>query len=372
MKNQHRLFKPYHQNQLMALPPTFEELIPVSHPVRVVNQIVDNLDLDSVFNTYQGGGSSSYHPRMLLKVLIYGYLCNIYSSRKLESAICENIYFMWLSGMQQPDHNTLNRFRSERLKGVIKEVFSQVVLLMVDSGHLDLRTVYTDGTKIESCANRYTFVWGKNIKRNRARIESQLEELWNYAETGDTLTLIPHLEAFEQAYGFMPDEVTADAGYGSYSNYDYLHENDIYAYVKYALFNKEMKQLKKDKKQKKVPQVDADIAQDPQVSLDPEQQHKKETKAYIKSLLLSERGVFHRKKRGVEVESVFGMLKQNKGFRRFKLSGLNKVSIEFGLLALAHNLAKLSKILPIDGILQFFYGVVYPRKYQVMPFKLVV
>jgi len=97
MKNQRQIFKPYHQNQLMALPPTFEELIPASRPVRVVNQIVDTVDLDSVFSKYKGGGSSSYHPRMLLKVLIYGYLCNIYSSRKLESAIRENIYFMWLS-----------------------------------------------------------------------------------------------------------------------------------------------------------------------------------------------------------------------------------------------------------------------------------
>jgi transposase len=144
---------------------------------------VDQVNIDIILSKYKGGGRSSYHPGMLLKVLIYGYLCNIYSSRKLESAIRENIYFMWLSGMQQPDHNTLNRFRSERLSGVVKDIFSQVVLLMVDSGHLDLRSVYTDGTKIESSANRYTFVWGKSIKRSRGRIESQLEELWDYAQT---------------------------------------------------------------------------------------------------------------------------------------------------------------------------------------------
>jgi gas vesicle protein len=100
----------------------------------------------------------------------------------MEAALKENIHFMWLSGMEKPDHNTLNRFRSDRLKGIIKKIFSQVVLLMVDSGYVDLEAVYTDGTKIESKANRYTFVWGKRLKSSRERIVKQLEELWNYTQ----------------------------------------------------------------------------------------------------------------------------------------------------------------------------------------------
>jgi len=483
MKHQRQIFKPYHQNQLMALPPTFEELIPASHPVRVVNQIVNTVDLDSVFNKYKGGGSSSYHPRMLLKVLIYGYLCNIYSSRKLESAIRENIYFMWLSGMQQPDHNTLNRFRSERLSGVIKDVFSQVVLLMVDSGHLDLRSVYTDGTKIESSANRYTFVWGKAIKRSRERIEAQLEELWAYAQTiakeelmdtrptsfdttdpqaiketieridqvlkgkdidkkkrqkltyarkhwpdaverynkqeqvlqnrnsysktdldatfmrmkedymrngqlkpgynvqistnnqiithyslhqnpGDTLTLIPHLESFKKHYGFMPEELTADAGYGSYKNYEYLIENGITPYVKHSLFYKETKQ-------KKAKSLNVESQKKPSNTAVTNSRNQ-ELKDYVKSLLLSEKGIFHRKKRPADVEPVFGILKENKGFRRFKLSGLNKVSIEFGLLALAHNLAKLAKILTLDDFSNVIYSILCSNKHQFAPLRIAV
>lgn len=158
MKTRRIKFKPYNQHQLMVLPPTFDDLIPAAHPVRVVSQVIDQINLDPLLRKYKGGGSSSYHPRMLLKVLVYGYLCNIYSSRKLESATSENIHFMWLSGMEKPDHNTINRFRSDRLKGVIKKVFTQVVLLLVDSGHIDLQKVYTDGTKIEANANRYTFV----------------------------------------------------------------------------------------------------------------------------------------------------------------------------------------------------------------------
>lgn len=123
-----------------------------------------------------------YHPKMLLKVLVYGYLCNIYSSRKLEQALKENVHFMWLSAMNRPDHNTLNRFRSERLKGELKDIFAQIVVYLGKEGLVSLQTIFTDGTKIEANANRYTFVWGKAIKKNEERIESQLEELWNYTQ----------------------------------------------------------------------------------------------------------------------------------------------------------------------------------------------
>lgn len=178
-----KLFKDYPQHQLMLLPPSLEELIAADHPVRVVNSVIDRLDLKALNRTYKGGGASSYHPRMLLKVLVFGYVSNIYSSRKLERATKSNIYFMWLSGMQRPDHNTINRFRSDRLKGIIKEVFGKVVELLVESGHVSLKRVYTDGTKIEANANKYTFVWGKSIRRSKERIAEQLEELWDYAES---------------------------------------------------------------------------------------------------------------------------------------------------------------------------------------------
>ena len=133
---------------MLMFPPTFDQMIEDNHPVRVVSDIIDRLDIECLIQKYKPGGTSSYHPRMLLKVLVYGYLCNVYSSRKLEAALKENIHFMWLSGLQKPDHNTINRFRSDRLKGVIKQVFSQVVLLLVESGHIDHQKVYLDRTKI--------------------------------------------------------------------------------------------------------------------------------------------------------------------------------------------------------------------------------
>jgi transposase len=120
------VFKDYSPNQILLLPPSLEDMIDPNHAVRVVNQVIDSLDIDALIRRYKGGGCSSYHPRLLLKLLVYGYLTNQYSSRKIEQAAKQNVYFMWLSAMSYPDHNTINRFRCEKLKGVLKEVFSQV------------------------------------------------------------------------------------------------------------------------------------------------------------------------------------------------------------------------------------------------------
>jgi hypothetical protein len=119
----------------------------------------------------------------MLKLLVYGYLTNTYSSRKLEDQATQNVYFMWLLGMKKPDHNTINRFRSEKLSGILKQIFSQIVLLLAEQGIVSLKeAVFTDGTKIESVANKYTFVWGKSIKHHKEKIKSQLDELWKYAQ----------------------------------------------------------------------------------------------------------------------------------------------------------------------------------------------
>ena len=85
--------------------------------------------------------------------------------------------------MQRPDHNTINRFRNDKLKGVLKEVFGQVVTLMIGQGIVDIKTIYVDGTKLEANANKYTFVWGKSIKRYKQGIKTQLEQLWKYGDT---------------------------------------------------------------------------------------------------------------------------------------------------------------------------------------------
>ena len=177
------VFKEYDPDQLTFLPYKLEELVPAGHPVRIVKQVVDAVDVKPLNRKYKGGGASSFHPRLMLKLLVYGYLTNTYSSRKLEEQAAQNVHFMWLLGMKKPDHNTINRFRSEKLSGVLKQIFSQIVLLLQQEGIVSLKeAVFTDGTKIESAANKYTFVWGKSIKVNKEKMKARLDELWGYAQ----------------------------------------------------------------------------------------------------------------------------------------------------------------------------------------------
>ena len=157
----------------MLLPPSLDDLIAQAHPVRVVNQVPGKIDIEPLLKKYKGGGSGSFHPRMLLKVLVYAYINNTYSSHKIEAALKENIHYMWLSGMSTPDHNTINRFRSDRLKEVLRQVYTSVVLL-AQQGVLTIKELYTDGTKIEASANRYTFVWGNAIKP----VKKELKNNW--------------------------------------------------------------------------------------------------------------------------------------------------------------------------------------------------
>lgn len=176
-------FKEYNQQQNWLLPPSIEELIPEDHPVRIVNGVIEHLDIQPLIKAYSKDGQPSYHPKMMLKVMVYAYMDNTYSSRKIEKAMRENINFMWLSNRQVADHNTIARFRSNKLKDVFKDIFKQVVLLLAEEGLVTLKEVYTDGTKIESVAGRYTFVWGNAIKTRKEKMMKQLEEMWEYAQS---------------------------------------------------------------------------------------------------------------------------------------------------------------------------------------------
>jgi hypothetical protein len=105
--------------------------------------------------------------------------------------------------MDVPDHNTINRFRSGRLKGVLKEAFSTIVKFLVTEGTVSLEATYTDGAKIESAANGYTFVWGKSINTRISKIAEQLNEFWAYAEP------VIKQELMEEA-PLLPEDITAD------------------------------------------------------------------------------------------------------------------------------------------------------------------
>jgi len=502
------VFKSNYQHQAMLLPPDLNDLIAVNHPVRIVSEVLEKVDITQLLRQYKPRDTSSYHPRMLLKVLVYAYINNIYSSRKIEEAVSQNICYMWLSGMSKPDHNTINRFRGQRLQKTLQPIFTQVVLLLCEEGLLNIKDLYTDGTKIEANANRYTFVWGKAIKTSKERIKQQLNELWQYAQsvaaselddtdpsgfdkidsekvnqtiavintalknkpvkkevrqklgyakkhwpaaldkyeqqekilasqrnsysktdrdatfmrmkedhmkngqlkpaynvqistnnqyiasysihqnTTDTNTLIGHISQHVNHFKQKPNTVTADAGYGSEQNYQWLEDKRITAYVKHNQFDRMQNKTIRNKKSYAADKLSYDHHKDhylcpagkPMKNIGThttttrtgfkqtitryqakkcegcplrsechqqkgnriiEVNHNlKRLKQKADKRLKTKRGIQNRKQRCFDTEPVFANIKHNHHFKRFMLRGIEKVNIETGLLALAHNLRK--------------------------------
>ncbi|MFV0501692.1 MAG: transposase, partial [Bacteroidales bacterium] len=156
--------KTYCRNPTDLFPIKLDDMIKANDPVRLLDRLIEGRDMRHIFARYNKKGASAYDPKMMIKVIFYAYTLNIYSSRKIEDSLRSNIKFMWLSGMQTPDHNTINIFRTSKLQKPLKNIFSQIVIQLEKEGLLNLEKAYTDGTKIEANANKYSFVWGKAIQ----------------------------------------------------------------------------------------------------------------------------------------------------------------------------------------------------------------
>lgn len=506
--------------QPMLLPPSLEELIPDGHIVRIVNEFVEAINLSALIATYKGGGTSSYHPKMLLKVLVYAYIQRIYSSRKIAAALRENIHFMWLSGGNRPDFRTINRFRGERLAKTIQEVFARLVLYLAGLGYVNLTHYFTDGTKIEANANKYSFVWKKSTSRYQQSVIEKVKDLFkeidqlneeedrkygdndlpevgegkeinseeleeiakelneklkqkpedkktkkalnkltkdyiprlkkyesyqailgkrnSYSKTdedatfmkmkgdsfrvpilkpgynvhigtenqfivgfsvhqnpSDTVGLIPHMEQVEKYLGVIPEKVIADAGFGSEENYVYLESKNIEAFVKYSTFDHEQGKGKRRKPNARSKYYAINFTYDEATgepicpegkrlsyvetkevlsktgfittkhfyrcehgdncpvrdlctkAPDGRRSHEYSPrlvnfKRQVSDKLTSDEGRYLRSQRLIEPEAVFGLIKQNMKFRRFNLRGLKKVSAEWGLVSMAHNIIKMA------------------------------
>jgi transposase len=511
-------FIPYNQHQLNMLPINLDDLIPENHMVRVVDAAIDKMNTKILFDKYEGGGRSAYNPVMMLKVIAYAYADKIYSSRNIAKATRENINFLWLTGNTQLEFTTINRFRAERLDGIIEDIFAELVELLLREQYIKYENYFLDGTKIEANANKYSWIWGKSTKLYKENLkqkvalhlkaidvineaendeyqESDLPETGNgkeinsesireaakkiderlkdkpndkqlkkakkaiekdylprmekyekqeeilesrksYSKTdqdatfmrmkedhmgngqlkpgynvqigtenqfitgfsihqrpGDTSTLKEHMEKLEKMHkGKLPRNVIADAGYGSEENYEYLLEQDIVPYVKYNTFHKEASKIwredptkvqnfgydeetdtfyctegkaldfiqeskrKSDNGHESIIRIygSKDCSHCPLrekcVSRDSTSGNRKiyvnrrlnELKEIVRDLLLSDIGLEMRSLRPIEVESVFGNIKGNYGVRRFLLRGLPKVSIEWGLYSIGHNMRKMS------------------------------
>ncbi len=146
-------FRRYDQSQQLLLPLNLGDFVPCDHPARMINAVVDSLDITGIVGTYSVEGNPAYHPRMMLKVLLYAYTCGVYSSRDIEKMLWSDTAFMYLGGLQRPDYRTICRYRSEHLVD-FKSVFEQVVRLCREMGLASLGTVSVDGTKIKANASR--------------------------------------------------------------------------------------------------------------------------------------------------------------------------------------------------------------------------
>ena len=172
-----QVFKTWNQNQMMLLPPSLDELIPEGHMVRFINKAVDRIDTSELIASYKGGGTSAYHPVMLFKVLVYAYVNKIFTVRPMAKALRQDIHFMWLAGMNQPDFRTISNFRSGRLKPYIEDLFTSLLEALIEEGYINLKDYFVDGSKWEADANPHSHVWAKNTKRYKAMTQERIRAL---------------------------------------------------------------------------------------------------------------------------------------------------------------------------------------------------
>jgi len=507
-------FKTYDQERIPLFPLTFEGLIDKDHLVRLVSTLVDSMNINELVMAYKGGGTTAYHPRMLLKVLLYAYCVKLYTGRKIARALRQDINFMWLSGMCTPDFRTINNFRSCRAKETIGSLFEQMLSFMIDQGHIKLENYFCDGSTFAADGNKHKMVWKKNAERYKAGLQEKCRELFveidalNTAEdnqykgadleerglsakeiTADAIAeqvekldavitaninkrqqrkasslkkkleekkkkltlynqqietakersgynktdtdatamrmkndeLLPaynvlagcedqfivsvsihqnpndgacfkgHLEKLQSQKHELPKAIIADSIFGTEQNYELLEGSDITNYLKFPSYYAEQKQS-----YKKNPFLRENFKYDPVADTYTcpnerlltwqstyQQTHKKTGyqstireyqcqsckdcpfyeqccksttgenrlikvnqkldtfKQQARENLNAEKGTKLKKQRSIEIESCYGDIKHNMGFKRFHLRGVNKVKTEFNLVAMAHNLRKM-------------------------------
>ncbi len=507
------IFKEYQQQQVLLLPPSLEELISPKHLVRVVNQVVESMDISDLINLYEGGGTSAYHPRMLLKVLLYAYSVKIYTGRKMAKALTQDIHFMWLSGMSRPDFRTLNSFRSSKAKEVIEVLFKEMLEFLLAHHYINMENYFCDGSTFRADANQHKMVWKKNAERYKLKAEQKCQALFkeidalNAAEekqyghtdleengdgsslskedinehierlngklkstldkkthrkanslgkklkeakekiikyerqmemagtrsgynktdtdasammmknkveilpaynvmagcedqfitgvsvhqnTNDGACFKEHLEHTAEQQPIQPDNIIADSIFGTAQNYELLEQKQINSYLKFPSFHAEQKQNYKGNIFLKdnfyydpisdtysCPNDELLTLRKTYTATHKKTGYKTEFKQYectncsecifykqccksekganrtlkvdekleqykfkARANLKSDQGIILRKKRSIEIESCFGDIKHNMGFRRFHIRGLQKVKTEISLIAMAHNLRK--------------------------------
>jgi transposase len=426
-------FKEYHQNQMMLMPPSLEEKVSEDHLARYISKVVEKLNLSRIEKGYSDLGCNAYNPRMLIKVILYGYSIGIRSSRRLQREIREDLIFMWLAGMQEPDFRTISDFRKGRIKD-IKGLFKQVLEACSELGMVRCGKVSIDGTKIEANSGKNRITYRKKLEKSKQRYEEKIEEILKEAEEIDeeedrlygdkdgyslereysseeiekalkkvqkrqekqarniekiktkisvvedkikrmgegrnsygntdqdaTLMLMkeghlgvgynvqmatenqvivgfgvyrrpndnhllqPMIEEVEGNFGRKPETVMTDKGYCSQSNYEYVETEGIKAAIPPQTCELDMKARHQGSYKRSKNEEYENI------------------KVKMLDFLETEEGKWLLDKRKHDIEPTFGDIKHNMGFRKFLLRFIPKVTVEVGLISIAHNLKKMKK-----------------------------
>ena len=169
-------FRPIDRDTGYLLPPSVDEWLPEKHLARFVVEVIDGLDLSAMSQSYRGAGSASYHPRLLLSILVYGYATGVFSSRKLERATYDSVALRFIAANDHPDHDTIAAFR-RRFLPQVEGLFVQVLLLAREMGLFKLGTVALDGTKIQANASRHSALSYEHAGRIEAQLKAEVAEL---------------------------------------------------------------------------------------------------------------------------------------------------------------------------------------------------
>lgn len=168
-------FRPYTPDQLLLLPPSLRDWLPKDHPVYFVNDLVEALDLAPILSRYgEERGFPPYHPLLMTKLIVYGYVRGVRSSRKIEQACVEDVAFRLLAAGQTPDHRPIAAFRARHLEA-LKGLFGQVVGLCRQAGLVQLGHVAVDGTKVRAHASKHKAMSYGRMVEEEARLQGQID-----------------------------------------------------------------------------------------------------------------------------------------------------------------------------------------------------
>ncbi|UKS27094.1 IS1182 family transposase [Paenibacillus sp. HWE-109] len=179
-------FKAYTTEQGELLPIYLSEWVTDDHEVRLVSDIVEQLDLSAITNKYSKRGEEAYHPAMLLKLWFYGYATGVFTSRKLQIATKESIPFRWLCGGYLPDFRTLSDFRKNHLD-TLPGLFKQVIQIAMELGYISLGHVSIDGSKIKASASKHKSMSRERMQKRLVQLEDEVRQALEYSATEEML-----------------------------------------------------------------------------------------------------------------------------------------------------------------------------------------